>query len=265
MAESGRSAESQAGQQLYLPSRSTPADIHSEEKDGDENGSGARVLVVDDERGIRRFLHASLINHGYDVHEAENGQQALQAVPTLRPDVIILDLGLPDIDGLHVTRLLREWVQTPIIVLSVRNQESDKISALDAGADDYLTKPFGSGELSARIRAALRRSSQSGACAVFTAGGLEMDLARRTVKMTGRKVQLTPTEYDLLKVLVRYSGKVITHRQLIREVWGGTCYEDDIHLLRVNVSNLRRKLESNPTQPRYVVTEPGVGYRFRTE
>jgi two-component system KDP operon response regulator KdpE len=186
-------------------------------------------------------------------------------VPISRPDVIILDLGLPDLDGVDVTRSLREWTDMPIVVLSVRDQESEKIAALDAGADDYLTKPFGTGELLARLRVALRRAGSRENTATFSAGDLVVDLSRRSVSTVRGPVQLTPTEYDVLKTLIRHAGRVLTHRQIIREVWGGTCYEDDAHLLRVNISNLRRKLEPDATRPRYIVTEPGVGYRLRTE
>jgi two-component system, OmpR family, KDP operon response regulator KdpE len=229
------------------------------------DGQSARVLVIDDEPGIRRFLRASLAARGYELYEAATGHEGIQAVTIHHPDIVILDLGLPDIDGLDVIRSLREWSQTPILILSVREQESDKIMALDAGADDYLTKPFGVGELVARIRAALRRALAPDTGAVFTAGDLEVDLGRRIVSLNSRKVQLTPTEYELLKVLIRHVDKVLTHRQVIREVWGGTCYQDDMHLLRVNVSNLRRKLEANPARPRHILTEPGVGYRLRAE
>ncbi len=226
---------------------------------------GARVLVVDDEPGIRRFLRTSLTTHGYQMYEASTGQEGLQSVPIVRPDLIILDFGLPDLDGVDVTRSLREWTQTPILFLSVREQESDKIAALDAGADDYLTKPFGLGELLARIRAALRRADKTEPGAAFASGDLQVDLARRIVRVNGRKVRLTPTEYALLKVLIRYADRVLTHRQVIREVWGGICYENEMHLLRVNVSNLRHKLEMDPGRPRHILTEPGVGYRLRTE
>jgi two-component system KDP operon response regulator KdpE len=222
----------------------------------------ARVLVVDDEPAIRRFLHVSLSAHGYTIFEAENGQAALSAVTSDRPDLIILDLGLPDLNGIEVTRMLREWTHIPIIILSVRGQEADKIAALDAGADDYLTKPFGAGELLARMRVALRRVSQSGDQPVFTSGELTVDLARRLVAMAGCEVQLTPTEYDLLRVLVTHAGKVLTHRQLLREVWG-MGYEQEMHVLRVNISNLRRKIEPDPARPHYILTEPGVGYRLR--
>jgi two-component system, OmpR family, KDP operon response regulator KdpE len=219
-------------------------------------------LVVDDERAIRRFLQASLAAHGYTVFEAATGQAALAAAQANRPDLIILDLGLPDIDGIAITRQLREWTQTPIIVLSVREHEADKISALDAGADDYLTKPFSVGELLARLRVALRHAVQPTTESVFTIGDLNVDIARRIVTVSNQEVQLTPTEYDLLKILVMNAGKVLTHRQLLRQVWG-VGYENEMHLLRVNMSNLRRKLEPEPARPRYIVTEPGVGYRLR--
>jgi two-component system KDP operon response regulator KdpE len=221
-----------------------------------------RVLVVDDEPAIRRLLRASLTARGYAVCEASTGEEALQAVPASRPDVILMDLGLPDVDGAEVTRALREWTQTPIIILSVREGESEKIAALDAGADDYVTKPFGAGELLARIRAALRRACRLGGESVFRTGNLSVDLARRMVQVGSDRVQLTPTEYDLLRVLVQNAGKVLTHRQLVRQVWGDMCYEDTLHLVRVNISNLRHKLEKDPGQPRYILTEPGVGYRL---
>jgi two-component system KDP operon response regulator KdpE len=223
---------------------------------------GVRVLVVDDERPIRRFLQASLSAHGCTVFEAATGQEALSAVATARPDVVILDLGLPDIDGIEVTRQLREWTSIPIIILSVREHEADKIAALDAGADDYLTKPFGVGELLARLRVALRHATQPAGESTFTTGDLTVDLVRRVVAVGGHEIQLTPTEYDLLRVLVTNAGKVLTHRQLLRQVWG-LGYEAETHLLRVNMSNLRRKIEPTPTQPTYVITEPGVGYRLR--
>ena len=223
---------------------------------------GVRVLVVDDERPIRRFLQASLAAHGCTVFEAATGQEALAAVATDRPDVVILDLGLPDIDGIEVTRQLREWTQIPIIILSVREHEADKIAALDAGADDYLTKPFGVGELLARLRVALRHATQPAGKSTFVAGDLTVDLVRRLVTVGGHEIQLTPTEYDLLRVLVTNAGKVLTHRQLLRQVWG-VGYEAETHLLRVNMSNLRRKIEPEPTRPAYVITEPGVGYRLR--
>ena len=223
-----------------------------------------RVLIVDDERAIRRFLHTSLTAHGYNVFEASSGQEALSAVVGVRPDLIILDLGLPDMDGLEVTRKLREWAQTPIIVLSVREEEATKVAALDAGADDYLTKPFGIAELMARIRVAVRHADQPAGEPLFEVGDLRVDRARRLVTVAGNPVVLTPTEYDLLRVLVQNAGKVLTHRQLLREVWGA-AYEPETHLLQVNVSNLRRKLEPDPSRPSYVITEVGIGYRLRAD
>jgi two-component system KDP operon response regulator KdpE len=220
-----------------------------------------RVLVVDDERSIRRFLKASLGSQ-FLVFEATNGEEALAAVVSNRPDVIILDLGLPDMDGVEVTRRLREWTQIPIIIVSVREQEKDKIAALDAGADDYLTKPFGVGELMARLRSAVRRSAQAETDPVFTTGDLVVDLNQRIVTMNGQPVLLTPTEYDLLRTFVKHAGKVLTHDQLLRAVWG-TAYESETHMLQVNISNLRRKIEPDPVRPGYLITEPGVGYRLR--
>lgn len=220
-----------------------------------------RILVVDDEAPIRRYLRAALSAQGFNVYESASGEEALQAVLSHRPDIIILDLGLPDIDGIEVTRRLREWSQTPIIILSVREAEQDKIAALDAGADDYLTKPFGTGELLARMRVALRKQSSAANEPVFESKGLSVDFARRLVTVTGQEVQLTPTEYDLLKVLVTHAGKVITHRQLLRQVWGDGY--DDMHILRVNISNLRGKIEPDPSRPTYIHTEPGVGYRLK--
>jgi two-component system KDP operon response regulator KdpE len=227
--------------------------------------SAVRILVVDDERPIRRFLNASLGGQ-YTVLEAATGEEALATTVSSRPDVIILDLGLPDMDGVEVTRRLREWTQIPIIVVSVRDQEEDKIAALDAGADDYLTKPFGAGELTARIRAALRRSAHPESEPVFQKDDLLVDLARRNVLKQGQAVSLTPTEYDILRVLVQHAGKVMTHEQLIQSIWGSENANDDenAHLLRVNVSNLRRKIETDPSRPCYIVTEPGVGYRLKT-
>ena len=220
-----------------------------------------RVLVVDDERSIRRFLKASLGGQ-FTVFEATSGEEALAAVVADRPDVIILDLGLPDMDGVEVTRRLREWTQIPIIVISVREQELDKIAALDAGADDYLTKPFGVGELMARLRAAVRRSAQAETEPVFQTGELVVDLNQREVLVKGQAVSLTPTEYDLLRTLVKYAGKVLTHDQLLRAVWG-TAYESETHMLQVNISNLRHKIEPDPVRPTYIITEPGVGYRLK--
>jgi len=222
-----------------------------------------RILVVDDEAPIRRYLRAALGAQGLTVYESASGEEALQAVLSHRPDIIILDLGLPDIDGIEVTRRLREWSQTPIIILSVREAEQDKIAALDAGADDYLTKPFGTGELLARMRVALRKQSSAANEPIFESKGLSVDFARRLVMVNEKEIQLTPTEYDLLKILVTHAGKVITHHQLLRQVWGDGY--DDMHILRVNISNLRGKIEPDPARPTYIHTEPGVGYRLRVE
>jgi two-component system KDP operon response regulator KdpE len=226
--------------------------------------SNERVLVVDDEQPIRRFLRVTLTSQAYTVIEATSGQEALSSAATQKPDIVILDLGLPDIDGVEVTRLLRQWTQVPIIILSVRGSENDKIAALDAGADDYLTKPFGVGELLARLRAALRRTAQTANEPVFTSGNLKVDLARRLVTVSGREVQLTPTEYGLLRVLVTHAGKVLTHRHLLHEVWGAE-YREEFHMLHVNISNLRRKIEPDPARPQFIITEPGVGYRLRAD
>jgi len=225
--------------------------------------STGRVLVIDDERAIRRFLRATLGAQGYIVSEAATGQEGLNAVVTDRPDVIILDLGLPDMDGVEVTRQMREWTPIPIIILSVREHENDKIAALDAGADDYLTKPFGTGELMARIRAAMRRTTQSSTEPNFQLDGLQIDFTRRIVTVNEIEISLTPTEYDLLRILTQNAGKVMTHRQLLSLVWG-PGYEKEMHLLRVNISNLRHKIEPDPIRPSYILTEPGVGYRVKT-
>jgi two-component system KDP operon response regulator KdpE len=223
-----------------------------------------RVLIVDDEPAIRRFLRVTLTAQAYNTIEAASGQEALSKATADKPDIIVLDIGLPDINGIEVTRLLRQWTQIPIIILSVRGAESDKIAALDAGADDYLTKPFGVGELLARLRAALRRAAQTTREPVFTSGSLKVDLARRLITVSGLEVQLTPTEYELLRVLVTHAGKVLTHHFLLREVWGAE-YGEEFHMLHVNISNLRRKIEPDSTRPQFIITEPGVGYRLRTD
>jgi two-component system, OmpR family, KDP operon response regulator KdpE len=223
-----------------------------------------RVLIVDDEPPIRRFLRTALTAHGYEVFDAATGADALAGVNAHRPDLLILDLGLPDMEGIAVTRLLREWSQIPIIILSVREREADKVAALDAGADDYVTKPFGVGELLARMRVATRRTTPTAEAPVFTIGDLTVDLGSRLVEVAGQETQLTPTEYELLRVMVSHAGKVMTHRQLLRQVWG-VGYEQETHMLRVNVSNLRRKIEADPTRPHNLLTEPGVGYRLRVE
>jgi two-component system KDP operon response regulator KdpE len=224
--------------------------------------AGQRVLVVDDENAIRRYLHTALTAQGFAVYEAANGQETLNAVVENRPDVIILDLGLPDFNGVEVTRRLREWSNTPIIILSVREAEQDKIAALDAGADDYLTKPFGTGELMARMRVVMRRLAGNFDEPVLQVDDLKMDLSRRIVTVDENPIALTPTEYEILRLLLQNAGKVLTHRQLLRQVWG-TTYESEMHMLRVNISNLRRKIEADPARPHYLITEPGVGYRIR--
>lgn len=223
-----------------------------------------RVLIVDDEPAIRKFLRVTLTAQAYNTIEAASGQEALSIVAAEKPDIIVLDIGLPDINGIEVTRLLRQWTQLPIIILSVRGAESDKIAALDAGADDYLTKPFGVGELLARLRAALRRAARTTGEPVFTSGNLKVDLSRRLITVSGLEVQLTPTEYELLRVLVTHAGKVLTHRFLLREVWGAE-YGEEFHMLHVNISNLRRKIEPDPTRPQFIITEPGVGYRLKAD
>jgi two-component system KDP operon response regulator KdpE len=220
-----------------------------------------RILVIDDELAIRRFLHTVLSGDEFSIHEAENGHAGLAAAAAFRPDVILLDLGLPDLDGVEVIRRIREWSQVPIIVISVRDREDDKVAALDAGADDYLTKPFGVGELLARIRAALRRSLQEIPEPVFVSGSLKVDLTLRRVSIENEDIQLTPTEYDILRLLVTHAGKVLTHHQILKQVWG-LAYLEQPHVLRVNISNLRRKIEPDPSRPRYITTEPGVGYRL---
>jgi two-component system KDP operon response regulator KdpE len=223
-----------------------------------------RVLVVDDEQSIRRFLRLALTAQKYVVFEAATGQEGLDGAVSHKPDLIILDLGLPDMDGVEATRLLRQWTQTPILVLSVRGSERDKIAALDAGADDYLTKPFSTGELLARLRVALRRSTRISEEPLFVSRDLQVDLVHRMVKLMGHEVQLTPTEYSLLRLLVTNAGRVVTQRHLLREACG-PGYEQDFHILHVNISNLRRKIEPDPTRPRFIITEPGVGYRLREE
>jgi two-component system KDP operon response regulator KdpE len=223
---------------------------------------GARILVIDDERAIRRFLRVSLTAHGYQVFEASTAQEGLETTAAVRPDLIILDLGLPDLDGIDVTRQLREWSKIPIVILSVRGQDDDKIAALDAGADDYLTKPFSTGELLARIRVAMRHGTRPADEPVITTGSLTVDVSHRVVTLAGREIALTPIEYALLKTLALHAGKVLLHRHLLREVWG-PGYDQDTNLLRVNISKLRHKIETDPARPQYIVTESGVGYRLR--
>ncbi len=225
------------------------------------------VVLIEDEPQIRRFLRATLTGQGYRLFEATTGADGLVEVGSRQPDVVIVDLGLPDVDGIDVIRRLREWTAVPIIVLSARGQERDKVTALDAGADDYVSKPFGASELLARIRVALRHTagaSHEADDATFTIGELRMDLLRRQVFVGDREVRLTPIEYKLLATLVRHAGKVVTHQQLLREVWGPT-HTDQAHYVRVYMAHLRHKLEAEPARPQYLLTEPGVGYRLTSE
>ena len=221
------------------------------------------VIVIEDEREIRRFVSAALEQEGCHVYEAQTAAQGRAQVETLKPELVILDLGLPDRDGVDLIRDLRAWSGVPIIVLSARSSETEKIEALDAGADDYLTKPFGVGELLARVRAALRRRSplSKEGTPAFAFGQVRVDFARRTVERAGQPVHLTQTEYRLLSVLLGNAGKVLTHRQLLQEIWGPS-YLDQSHYLRIYVGHLRQKLEADPTRPRHILTETGVGYRF---
>jgi two-component system KDP operon response regulator KdpE len=221
-----------------------------------------RVLVVDDEPEIRRFLRASLKTHQHEVVEADSGMMAITQIREHDPDLMILDLGLPDIDGVEVTQRVREWSQIPIIILSVRSREEDKIKALNAGADDYLTKPFGVGELLTRIQVVMRRVGNTGTKPVYQAGDLIVDINRRHVTFAGKDVDLTPTEFDLISILIQNAGKVVTQRHILQKVWG-SAYENESRLLRVNISNLRRKIEPNPNQSTYILTELGVGYRLK--
>jgi two-component system KDP operon response regulator KdpE len=223
---------------------------------------GPRVLVVDDEPQIRRFLEISLRANGYSVQSVDTGADGLAQAALWRPDVVILDLGLPDMDGLAVLGRLREWSRVPVIVLTVRDSDEDKINLLDAGADDYLTKPFSIGEFLARLRAALRHVQATADSPAFHSARLEVDLGRRMVSVEGQPVKLTATEYSLLRLLVQHAGRVLTHGQLLREVWGPE-YEGETQYLRVYVAQLRRKLEEDPSDPKLLTTEPGVGYRLR--
>jgi two-component system KDP operon response regulator KdpE len=227
--------------------------------------SGHHILIVEDEQPIRRFLKASLTSEGYRISEAVSGEAGLRMATAQPPDLVILDLGLPDLDGQVVLQRLREWYTAPIIVLSARDQESQKVQALDSGADDYVTKPFGMGELLARMRTAMRHAHRVGPEATTIAiGELRVDLAARLVYRNDAEVHLTPLEYKLLVTLLKHAGKVLTHRFLLREVWGPQDSQEN-HYLRVFVASLRRKLEQDPTRPRYLLTEQGVGYRFAAE
>jgi len=233
------------------------------------SGTASLVLVIEDDAAMRRFLRASLGAAGYRVAEAETGDAALKAAPIQPPNVVLLDLSLPDMDGLEVIRNLRTWSQVPIVVVSARGREKDKVAALDAGADDYLTKPFGVPELLARIRVAERHAARIAAggtaeASEFVVGGLKVDLAARRIFVADKEVHLTPLEYRLLATLVHNAGKVLTHRFLLEEVWGPP-YVEEMHYLRVYMANLRHKLETDPARPRYLLTEQGVGYRLVDE
>lgn len=220
------------------------------------------IVVIEDDPPIRRFLRTALGTHGFEIFEAATGKQGIIEAGTRKPDLIILDLGLPDMDGVEVVKILRSWSEMPIIVLSARNSEQHKIEALDAGADDYLTKPFGVGELLARIRVALRHASKAPeqtSSGVFISGGLKVDLINRKVYNEEREIHLTPIQYRLLSVLVKHAGKVLTHRQILKEVWG-PGHSESSHYLRIYMSQLRHKLEADPAQPQYLLTESGVGY-----
>ena len=224
------------------------------------------VVLIEDEAQIRRFLRATLAGQGYRLFEATTGADGLVEVASRQPDVVIVDLGLPDMDGLEVIRRLREWTAVPVIVLSARGQERDKVTALDAGADDYVAKPFGAGELLARVRVALRHAAGAAHedSAAFTVGELQVDLLRRHVTVAGTEVRLTPIEYKLLTTLVKHAGKVVTHQQLLRDVWGPS-HDDQSHYVRVYMAHLRHKIEAEAARPRYLLTEPGVGYRLAAE
>ena len=219
------------------------------------------ALVIDDELQMRRLLRVCLEANGYRVSEAATGKDGIAEAAQHPPDVVILDLGLPDMEGVVVLKRLREWSRVPVVVLSVRDREEDKIAALDAGADDYVTKPFSSGELLARLRVAQRHAAPTSETTVFRSGQLEVDLAARVVKLKGKEVKLTATEYSLLRLFVQHAGKVLTHRQILREVWGPN-YVEQTHYLRVYLAHLREKLEDNPAQPELLTTEPGIGYRL---
>jgi two-component system KDP operon response regulator KdpE len=222
------------------------------------------VLVIDDEVQIRRLLRVTLEGAGFRVRETDRGELGLAEAATKRPDAIILDLGLPDLPGIEVLKRLREWSRLPVLILSVRGEEADKIEALDAGADDYLSKPFGGGELLARLRAMLRRVKSPEEESSLSFGDVEIDFARRLVTRAGTVVKLTPKEYGLLRLLVLHRGRVITHRQILRELWGPKA-EEQTQYLRVYMTHLRQKLEDDPTQPRFLRTESGIGYRFNEE
>ncbi|MCX6906020.1 MAG: response regulator [Verrucomicrobia bacterium] len=222
------------------------------------------ALVIDDEVQMRRLLRVSLESNGYRVVEAASGQEGITQAAQWRPDVVVLDLGLADMEGVTVLQRLREWSRVPVVVLSVRDREEDKVAALDNGADDYVTKPFSTGELLARLRVAQRHAQPAPDITVFRAGQIEVDLTARLVKVKGKEVRLTATEYSLLRLFIQHAGKVLTHRQILREVWGPNALEQT-HYLRVYLAHLREKLEVDPSKPKLLITEPGVGYRLLEE
>lgn len=222
---------------------------------------GPVILIIDDEVQIRRMLRLSLDAHGYQVNEATTSQEGLDQAAITKPDLVILDLGLPDRNGLDTLRLLREWSRTPVIILSVKNSEQDKIELLDCGADDYLTKPFSMGELLARIRAALRHSSPESSDGIVVAGDLTIDFMKRAVTKTGEDVKLTPTEYSIIKILAANAGKVLTHNQIMDQLWGLNAHADPSYL-RVYILQIRKKIEKDSANPKILITEPGVGYRM---
>ena len=224
----------------------------------------ARILVVDDEQQIRRILAASLASRGYDVLEAASGREAVSQAALHQPDLVVLDLGLPDLDGIQVVRRLREWTQTPIIILSVREDDDDKIEALNAGADDYVTKPFAMGELLARVRVSLRRTARQEDEGPLDCGEIALDLTRHLLTVRGEKVKVSVMEYEILKHLMAHKGRVVTHAELLRAVRGPN-HQEDTHYLRVYIAQLRHKIEEDPNHPRYIITEPGVGYRMAGE
>lgn len=222
---------------------------------------GLRILVIDDEPQMRKLLRVSLQAHDYQLSEAANGLEGIQQAAAFKPDLAIVDLGLPDMDGKEVIRQIRDWSAMPIIILTARDQEQEKISALDAGADDYITKPFGIGELMARMRVCLRRMAASDNEPVLRCGGLAVDLLQRRVTVDEREIKLTPTEYELIKFMIQHAGRVLTHKQLLKAGWGNS-YGEDTHYIRIYIGQLRRKIEQDPAQPRYIVTESGIGYRL---
>jgi two-component system, OmpR family, KDP operon response regulator KdpE len=227
-------------------------------------GSGAKILVIDDEPQIQKLLRVTLQAQGFEIVAASSGEEGILQATMVRPDLIILDLGLPDIPGMEVLHRIREWTQIPIVVLTAKDREEDKITALDSGADDYVTKPFGMGELLARMRVALRHNAKSEDEPILDFGRLVIDLSVRTVELNDEKIKLTPTEYELLKILATNAGRVMTHKQLLQQVWGGHQYDTDSHYLRVYIGHLRKKIEADPARPNFIITEPGIGYRFMT-